>query len=243
WEATDSRTAPRSGRPVSSTGTWTADDGCRRQPGSGASTTTSDQPRSASSAHSRGPSSTPGPTTIASPRGLPLFSRESARATTRMSPSNSRSLRMPLRTSRLATTTTSITHRASVPDAPAARADRPPEPDIPPPVPPSGPLPPIARRCLAIQRSERPPQEGREFHPRKESLMSPRTILVAVDGSEHSNKAVEFAADLATHEDADLVLLHVVPDPSIYAVPTGLEEYTRLEKAHITQHDLMMSAA
>ncbi len=73
--------------------------------------------------------------------------------------------------------------------------------------------------------------------------MSPRTILVAVDGSEHSNKAVEFAADLATHEDADLVLLHVVPDPSIYAVPTGLEEYTRLEKAHITQHDLMMSAA
>ncbi|HEX7100916.1 MAG TPA: universal stress protein [Acidimicrobiia bacterium] len=73
--------------------------------------------------------------------------------------------------------------------------------------------------------------------------MSSPTILVAVDGSEHSDKAVEFAAELASHKNADLVLLHVVPDPSIYAVPAGLEEYIRLEKAHITQHDLMMSAA
>ena len=73
--------------------------------------------------------------------------------------------------------------------------------------------------------------------------MKSPTILVAVDGSEHSDKAVEFAAELAGHRGAEIVLLHVVPDPSIYAVPHGLEEYTRLEKAHITQHDLMMSAA
>lgn len=37
-----------------------------------------------------------------------------------------------------------------------------------------------------------------------------KTILVAVDGSDHAHRAVELAADIATKYDAKLLLLHVV---------------------------------
>lgn len=37
-----------------------------------------------------------------------------------------------------------------------------------------------------------------------------KTILVAVDGSDHSNRAVELAADIAIKYDAKLVLVHAV---------------------------------
>lgn len=37
-----------------------------------------------------------------------------------------------------------------------------------------------------------------------------KTILVAVDGSDHSNRAVELAADIAVKYDAKLVLLHAI---------------------------------
>jgi nucleotide-binding universal stress UspA family protein len=39
-----------------------------------------------------------------------------------------------------------------------------------------------------------------------------KRILVALDGSEHSDKALDLAADLAAKYDAELVLLHVLPD-------------------------------
>jgi nucleotide-binding universal stress UspA family protein len=39
-----------------------------------------------------------------------------------------------------------------------------------------------------------------------------KRILVALDGSEHSNKAVDLAADLAEKYAAQLVLLHVISD-------------------------------
>jgi nucleotide-binding universal stress UspA family protein len=38
-----------------------------------------------------------------------------------------------------------------------------------------------------------------------------KTILVPTDGSEHANKAVTLAADIAEKYDARLVLLHVMP--------------------------------
>jgi len=66
---TDSRTAPRRRLPLSSIGTWSTGAGERLHPGNGASSTTCDQPRSSSSAHSLGPSRTPGPITMTSPRG------------------------------------------------------------------------------------------------------------------------------------------------------------------------------
>jgi nucleotide-binding universal stress UspA family protein len=36
-------------------------------------------------------------------------------------------------------------------------------------------------------------------------------ILVPIDGSEHAFRAADFAADLAAHYDATLLLLHVIP--------------------------------
>ncbi len=37
--------------------------------------------------------------------------------------------------------------------------------------------------------------------------------LVAVDGSDHANKAVDLAPDLANRYEADLTVLHVMSDP------------------------------
>jgi nucleotide-binding universal stress UspA family protein len=52
-------------------------------------------------------------------------------------------------------------------------------------------------------------------------------ILVAVDGSEHSTKAVDAAASMATAVGAKLSLLAVVP--SMAAVAGDLESYARSE--------------
>lgn len=68
-------------------------------------------------------------------------------------------------------------------------------------------------------------------------------ILVAVDGSEHSDKAVELAGSLATSQDAAVTVLHVVQDVGTASVPPGLEEYAALENVFITERDLRMSAA
>ena len=43
-----------------------------------------------------------------------------------------------------------------------------------------------------------------------------RTILVGVDGSEASLRAAEKAADLASHHRAKIVLLSVVPPPTVF---------------------------
>lgn len=51
-------------------------------------------------------------------------------------------------------------------------------------------------------------------------------ILVAVDGSRHSEGVVEFAADLAKTLPAKIVLLYVMPRPD---VPEDYEDYARRE--------------
>jgi nucleotide-binding universal stress UspA family protein len=51
-------------------------------------------------------------------------------------------------------------------------------------------------------------------------------MLVAVDGSDGSFKAVDFAADLAEKYGSRLHLLHVVPEGS---VPAGLRQWARAE--------------
>jgi len=44
-----------------------------------------------------------------------------------------------------------------------------------------------------------------------------RRVLVAIDGSEHSRKAAEFAADLVRRNDAQLILLTVLEQPWVVA--------------------------
>ncbi|MDW8369230.1 MAG: universal stress protein [Geminicoccaceae bacterium] len=59
-----------------------------------------------------------------------------------------------------------------------------------------------------------------------------KTILVAVDGSEHASKAVDVAGKLARLYDARLHLLHVVP---FEPLPEGLVAFARAEKIPIEE--------
>jgi nucleotide-binding universal stress UspA family protein len=59
-------------------------------------------------------------------------------------------------------------------------------------------------------------------------------ILVAIDGSEHGWKAVDFAIDLAKSSDAELLLIHVVPYEPL---PRGLLEFARAEKVPIEEEN------
>ncbi len=53
-----------------------------------------------------------------------------------------------------------------------------------------------------------------------------KTILVPTDGSDHANKAVRIAANLAGRYDADLVLLHVLLRGHLNE---GLQHYAEVE--------------
>jgi nucleotide-binding universal stress UspA family protein len=68
-------------------------------------------------------------------------------------------------------------------------------------------------------------------------------ILVAVDGSDHSRRAVEQAADLALRYRAGLTVLHVRTKMGSGQVPKELAEYDRLENVYITETELLVSAA
>jgi nucleotide-binding universal stress UspA family protein len=60
-----------------------------------------------------------------------------------------------------------------------------------------------------------------------------KTLLVALDGSNHSLKAVDFAAQIAGPLKAKLVLLTVVKSQEL---PEGMREYAALE--HFTGSDM-----
>lgn len=66
-------------------------------------------------------------------------------------------------------------------------------------------------------------------------------ILVPVDGSDHANRAVEIASDLATTSGAQLILLHVLTRAGGYNVPKELESYAKVEHIRITEKDMIKS--
>jgi len=67
-------------------------------------------------------------------------------------------------------------------------------------------------------------------------------ILVGVDGSAPSLKAVDFAADLASKYNAELVLLTVVPHLSPDVDP-AVQEYARLEHMPVPATELALATA
>ncbi len=69
------------------------------------------------------------------------------------------------------------------------------------------------------------------------------TILVPVDGSPHADAAVDFAGGLAKALGSKLILLNVITRIGSDRVPEGLESYAALEHIHVSEHDLLQSAA
>jgi nucleotide-binding universal stress UspA family protein len=65
-------------------------------------------------------------------------------------------------------------------------------------------------------------------------------ILVAVDGSEHADRAVDFAAELAAKFDAALTILNVVSYVS--TVPLALGAYAELEGLYAESRDVLEEA-
>ena len=68
-------------------------------------------------------------------------------------------------------------------------------------------------------------------------------ILIAVDGSEHANRAVEVGADLAVHYGAAVVIVHVMEEIGSSRVPEGLEYVEHVEHVHITEREVLMGVA
>lgn len=68
-------------------------------------------------------------------------------------------------------------------------------------------------------------------------------LLAAVDGSEHSRRAVRLAAELAAGHDASLHLLHVMTSIGSSRIPRDLEQYERLEHLELSEGALLRSAA
>lgn len=69
------------------------------------------------------------------------------------------------------------------------------------------------------------------------------SIVVPVDGSAHANAAVDIASELAAKLGSKLILLNVISRLGTYRVPEGLKSYVELEHVHLTEHDLLQSAA
>lgn len=53
-----------------------------------------------------------------------------------------------------------------------------------------------------------------------------KKFMVAVDGSDHGWKALDLAINLANHSNAELVIVHVVPNEPM---PKGLERFAEVE--------------
>ena len=58
-----------------------------------------------------------------------------------------------------------------------------------------------------------------------------KKILVPIDGSEHSNRALDFALDLAQKYSAEILLLTVVQYPVVSEFPIYIGEYYTQTKA------------
>lgn len=68
-----------------------------------------------------------------------------------------------------------------------------------------------------------------------------KKILLAVDGSEHSERAAVLAGELSNRFGAPVVVLNVVSEGRMMT-PRVVAEYAALEHTYITQRDLLEAA-
>ncbi|HEY5650968.1 MAG TPA: universal stress protein [Acidimicrobiia bacterium] len=67
-----------------------------------------------------------------------------------------------------------------------------------------------------------------------------KTIVLAVDGSEHSDRAATFAGELSKWSDGVVDILHVVHEPDV--IPASvLREYSNMENIYVSQRDMLES--
>jgi nucleotide-binding universal stress UspA family protein len=69
-------------------------------------------------------------------------------------------------------------------------------------------------------------------------LSEQRTIVLAVDGSEHSDRAARFAGELSGWSGGVVDILHVVHEPDV--VPAAvMREYSNMEHLYISQREML----
>ncbi len=66
-------------------------------------------------------------------------------------------------------------------------------------------------------------------------------ILTCVDGSEHANRAIDTACDLAKNQGAVLTMLHVITRPGGQHVSEALKSLQEAEHIHMTERDVVES--
>jgi nucleotide-binding universal stress UspA family protein len=70
-----------------------------------------------------------------------------------------------------------------------------------------------------------------------------KKVLVAVDGSEHSQLAVAAAAEIAKSFGAGLVIMHVMKRVGSDRIPEELKELSKIEHILVTEADALSSVA
>lgn len=70
-----------------------------------------------------------------------------------------------------------------------------------------------------------------------------RKVLVAVDGSAHSKRAVAYGAKIAAQNGAEVVLFHVMRHLGSDRVPPDLKELEHIEHVRLTEADMLRSVA
>ncbi len=70
-----------------------------------------------------------------------------------------------------------------------------------------------------------------------------RKILIAVDGSGHSKRAIAYGAKIASQHGAEVFLFHVMRHLGSDRVPPDLEELEHMEHLRVTEADMLRSIA
>lgn len=73
--------------------------------------------------------------------------------------------------------------------------------------------------------------------------MEIKHILVPIDGSPHSRRAIDYAADMAGKYSARLSLLHVITNVAKSRVPQELRDYAGLDQVEISERDMLLGIA
>ncbi len=68
-------------------------------------------------------------------------------------------------------------------------------------------------------------------------------ILLAYDGSEASERALDFAIELSTGKNTDLRILHVQANRGRSSIPVELERFEEIEHIYMTEREILRGDA